>query len=131
MSLSLKGFILWVSLGGLIFLFAACGSEKVYQKGAGRADLGDLVDKVYTWRGGAIGAGLGKPLEGRIWEIATRASGEAAREGRPTAYLSMDGFQRVEAYPLGKMSKPNCRQVREQIYQEEKLYLDETKEVCQ
>ena len=130
MSLTLKGFILWVSLGGLIFLFAACGSENAYQKGAGRADLGDLVDKVYTWRGGAIGAGLGNPLEGSIWEIATRAAGEAAREGRPTAYLSTDGFQRVEAYPLEKRSKTNCRQVREQIYQEEKLYLDETKEVC-
>ncbi len=131
LSFPLKEFVFWVSLMGVLFMLAACGSENAYQKGAGGAPIGDLIDKVYTWRGGAIGAGLGKPLEGRIWEIATRASGEAAKAGRPTAYLSLDGFQRVEVYPLGKGSKPNCRQVREQIYQEEKLYLDETKEVCQ
>ena len=111
-------------------LFLACGSENAYQKGAGGAALGDLIDKVTTWRGGAIGAGLGKPLEGRIWEITIRTSQEAVREGRPTAYLSMDGFQRVEAYPLEKGAKPNCRRVREQIYQDEKLFQDETKEVC-
>ena len=131
LSFPLKEFVFWVSLMGVLFMLAACGSEKASQKGAGGAAIGDLIDKVYTWRGGAIGAGLGKPLEGRIWEVATLASGEAVKEGRPTAYLSMDGFQRVEVYPLGKGSKPNCRQVREQIYQEEKLYLDETKEVCQ
>lgn len=130
MPFTLRTIVFWIALVCFSLLFLACGSENAYQKGAGGTALGNLIDKVYTWRGGAIGAGLGKPLEGRIGEIATRASEEAAREGRPTAYLSMDGFQRVEAYPMGKGSKPNCRQVREQIYQEEKLYLDETKEVC-
>lgn len=129
--LFLKGLVFWVSLMGLLFLFAACGGEQAIQRGAGGDSLGSLLDKDTTWRGGAIGAGLSKPLKGKISEIAVRASGEAAREGRPTAYLSIDGFQRVEVYPLEKGSKPNCRRVREQIYQGEKLFQDETKEVCQ
>ncbi len=129
-SLALKDFVFWASLVFIFPLFIACASEKVHEMGDGKASLGELIDKTNTWRGGAIGAGLSKPLEGRISKIAARASGEAAREGRPTAYISIDGFQRVEAYPLEKGSKPNCRQVREQIYQNEKLLQDETKEVC-
>lgn len=131
LSFPLKGFVFWVGLMGMLFLLAACGGEQALQKGPVGASPQDLIDKVTTWRGGAIGAGLSKPLEGGIWEIALLTSGEAAREGRPTAYISIDGFQRVEAYPLEKGSKPNCRRVREQIYQDEKLVQDETKEVCQ
>ena len=130
MPLTLKAIVVWIALFSSSTLFLACSSENAYQKGAAGAALGDLIDKVHTWRGGAIGAGLGNPLEGRIWEIATRASEEASREGRPTVYLSLDGLQRVEAYPLEKGSRPNCRKIRTQIYQEEKLFQDETKEVC-
>ncbi|MFH0788444.1 MAG: hypothetical protein V2B13_12640 [Pseudomonadota bacterium] len=130
-SLALKDFVFWASLVIIFPLFLACASETAHQRGPGKASSGELIDKNTTWRGGAIGAGLSKPLEGRLSKIAARASGEAAREGRPTAYLSIDGFQRVEAYPLEKGSKPNCRQIREQIYQNGKLVQDETKEVCQ
>ncbi len=90
-----------------------------------------LVEKTNTWRGGAIGAPLGSPIEGKIKEISTQASREAAREGRPVAYLSLDGFQRVETYPVGKGESTKCRLVREQIFQEGKLIRDEIKEFCQ
>ncbi len=130
MPLTLRNVFFWIALVSSVWLLSSCGGEQALQKGAVRASPKDLSDKANTWRGGAIGAGFSKPLDGRIWEIAARASGEAAREGRPTAYLTLDGFQRVEAYPLEKGSKPNCRRVREQIYQDEKLVQDETKERC-
>ncbi len=130
MPVTLKTLVSIIALVGLYGLLLACGSENAYQKGTGSASIEDLSDKTNTWRGGVIGAGFGKPLEGKIGEIALRASAEAVREGKPMFYLSMDGFQRVEAYPLGKGSKPHCRKVREQIYQDEKLLRDETKEVC-
>ena len=130
MSMTHRNVVFWIALVSSAWLLFSCGSQQAYQRGAGGGSLGDLIDKDNTWRGGAIGAGLSKPLKGRISGIAARASGEAARDGRPTAYSSLDGFQRVEAYPLEKGAKQNCRQVREQIYQDEKLVLDETKEVC-
>lgn len=131
MPMTLRNVVFWIALVSSAWLLFSCGGEQAFQRGAGGDSLGSLIDKDTTWRGGAIGAGLSKPLKGRISEIAVRASGEAAREGRPTAYLSIDGFQRVEAYPLEKGSKLKCSQVREQIYQGEKLFQDEMKEVCQ
>jgi hypothetical protein len=90
-----------------------------------------LVEKANTWRGGAIGASLCNPIEGKIKEISHQASREAAQEGSPVAYLSLDGFQRVETYPVGKGESKNCRLVREKIFQEGKLIRDEIKEICQ
>jgi len=123
-------FFLLSSLIVSLVLFSACSTEKAYQVGPVRTFKDSLIEKANTWRGGAIGAALGSPTEGKVMEISGRALREAAQEGKPVAYLSLDGFQRVEAYLVGKGTTPNCRLVREQIFQEGKLVRDEIKEVC-
>jgi hypothetical protein len=115
----------------LLTFFASCSSDKAYQVGPIGGTDTPLVEKKNTWRGGVIGAALGSPTEGKVTEISIRASKEAAKEGKPVAYLSLDGFQRLEVYPVGKVTRSNCRLVREQIFQEGRLFRDEVKEVCQ
>ncbi|MGA3085747.1 MAG: hypothetical protein ABSE95_13280 [Thermodesulfobacteriota bacterium] len=127
---SRKAFLFLVSTIVSLVLFSACSTEKAYQVGPVRTFKNPLVEKANTWRGGAIGAALGIPTEGKVMEISDRALREAAQGGKPVAYLSLDGFQRVEACPVGKGTTPNCRLVREQIFQEGKPVRDEIKEVC-
>ena len=125
-----KGLLLLSTMISLLFI-SACSTGKTYQKGPVRSFPDALIEKTNTWRGGAIGASLGSPIEGKINEISAQASREAAREGKPVAYLSLDGFQRVETFPVGKGKSTQCRLVREKIFQEAKLIRDEIKEVCQ
>jgi hypothetical protein len=123
-------FFLITVLFGL--LVSACSSEKAYQgSGSSGAVAGVMIDSQNSWRGMIVGGSLGAALVGGVSEISTRAAREAAREGKPVAYQSDDGFQRVEAFPMEKGSRPNCRLVREHIYQEGKLVRDEMREVCQ
>jgi surface antigen len=125
--------IFLIGLSTLVWI-SGCTTERSYQGaaigGAVGAGAGALLDKDNAWRGAAIGAALGGVLGGGVTEISTRAAREAARENRPVAYQSNDGFQRVEAYPLDQGSRPGCRLVREQIYQDGKLVRDERREVC-
>ena len=114
----------------LLTFFLSCSSEKAYQIGPVGGSDAPLVEKISTWKGGVMGAALGNPIEGKVMDVAVRASKEVAKEGKPVAYLSLDGFQRLEVYPVGKISKSNCRLIREQIFQEGKLIRDEVKEVC-
>ena len=132
MSRSKTVFVFLLSAMVSLFLISACSTGKTYRKGPVKNFPDSLVEMTNTWRGGAIGASLGNPIEGKkINEISAQASREAAREGKPVAYLSLDGFQRVETYPVGKGQSTQCRLVREQIFQEGKLIRDEVKEVCQ
>ena len=111
-------------------LFWSCSSETSL-KGKAVPDPGlKLVEKDLTWRGGAIGAALGNPVEGKIRDILNRASREGAREGLPTVYISLDGFQRVEIHPRKGGSREHCRQVQVQIYQEGALFQDSLEEIC-
>ena len=128
---SLKVFLFLVSTIVSLMLFSTCSTEKAYQVGPVGTFEDSLVEKANTWRGGAIGAALGSPTQGKVTEISGRALREAAQEEKPVAYLSLDGSQRVEAYPLGKSGSSKCRLVREQIFQEGKLIRHEIKEVCQ
>ena len=125
--------IFLIGLSTLVWI-SGCTTERAYQGaaigGAVGAGAGALIDRDNAWRGAAIGAALGGVLGGGVTEISTRAAREAARENRPVAYQSNDGFQRVEAHPLGQGSRPGCRLVREQIYQDGKLVRDERIEVC-
>ena len=125
--------IFLIGLSTLIWI-SGCTTERSYQgaalAGAVGAGAGALLDKDNAWRGAAIGSALGGVLGGGVMEISTRAAREAARENRPVAYQSNDGFQRVEAQPTGQGSRPGCRLVREQIYQDGKLARDEMLEVC-
>jgi hypothetical protein len=114
-----------------LFFIGSCSTEKTYQKDSEKPFLVFLVEKTNTWRGGVIGASLGQPLEGKkINEISDQALREAAQEGKPVAYLSLDGFQRVETYPVGKVKSAKCRLVRVEIFQQGKLIRDELKEFC-
>ena len=127
MAIFLIGLTMLVGISG-------CTTERAYQGaaigGAIGAGAGALIDKDNAWRGAAIGSAMGGVLGGGVMEIATRAAREAARENRPVSYQSNDGFQRVEAQPLGQGSGTGCRLVREQIYQDGKLVRDERIEVC-
>ncbi|MBI4765815.1 MAG: hypothetical protein HY787_14660 [Deltaproteobacteria bacterium] len=125
-----SGLILLSMMVSLLFI-SACSTGKSTRKGPVRSFPDALIEKTNTWRGGAIGASLGSPMEGKIKEISAHASREAAREGKPVAYISLDGFQRVETFPVGKGGSTHCQLVREQIFQEAKLIRDEIKEVCQ
>lgn len=121
--------------GLTLALLSACSSEMAYQ-GAGTGDgiggvAGVLIDSQKSWRGSIIGGPLGPALKGGVADISARASREAAREVKPVAYQSIDGFQRVEIQPIGKGSRPNCLLIRENIYQDGKLVRDEMREVCQ
>jgi hypothetical protein len=120
----------WISLLILLVILSGCSSETAYQKGPAVQPSGKLDENKNTWRGGAIGAALGNPVEGTVLDILVRASQEAVRGGRPTAYIRLDGFQRVEAHSAGTGTKTPCRQIREQIFQEGILFLDQVKEVC-
>jgi hypothetical protein len=115
----------------LSFLILSCSTSKPYHKGPVRNFPDPLIEKANVWQGGAIGASLGSPIgEKKISEISDLASQEAVRNGRPVSYLSLDGFQRVETFPVGKGQSNKCRLVREQIFQEGKLIRDEVKEFC-
>jgi hypothetical protein len=116
-------------------LFSSCSKDKAFQGAGPKGANGDvarvLLDSQKSWRGGVIGGALGAVTISGVTEISTRASREAAREGKPVAYQSADGFQRIETHPIRQGSHPNCRLVREQIYQEGNLVRDEVREVCQ
>ena len=124
-----------------IFLFASCApidpypsSKTTYEVATTGAALGSvaglLIDKDNRWRGAVIGGLIGAALGGSITEISQRASREAAAEGRPVAYESNDGFQRVEATPVAYNSHTNCHKVRERVWQDGELVKDQVKEVC-
>jgi len=108
-------------------------TPRTYQgAGAGAAvgaGAGALIDKNNRWRGAVLGAALGAVLGGTLTEISSRASREAAAEGRPVSYASTDGWQRVDAYPQGT-SPRGCRQVQERIYQNGQLVREQMREIC-
>ncbi len=122
-------------------IFASCApidpypsSQRTYEGATTGAALGSvaglLIDEDNRWRGAVIGGLIGAALGGTITEISQRASREAAAEGRPVAYESKDGFQRVEATPVAYNSNTNCHKVRERVWQDGELVKDEVKEVC-
>jgi len=87
-----------------LFLWSCATTERTYQgAGAGGAlgaAAGALIDRNNRWRGAVIGGVLGAALGGTVTEISSRAAREAAYTGKPVAYQSADGWQRVEAAPV-------------------------------
>ncbi|MEW6188352.1 MAG: hypothetical protein AB1585_21760 [Thermodesulfobacteriota bacterium] len=115
---------------GPLLLLTACGSGKEAMKSIVGPKAVPVYEDGKTWRGGIMGGAWGPPLEGKITGIATRARKEALRENFPVAYISLDGFQRVEVYPQGKERPGKCREVKEQIFQDVKQIREEIKEEC-
>ncbi|NIP38824.1 MAG: glycine zipper family protein [Candidatus Dadabacteria bacterium] len=126
---------------GLSLVFASCApidpypsSQRTYEGAATGAAVGSvaglLIDKDNRWRGAVIGGLIGAALGGTVTEISQRAAREAAAEGKPVAYESKDGFQRVEATPVSYNSNTDCHKIRERIWQDGELVKDEIKEVC-
>jgi hypothetical protein len=109
-------------------------SQRTYEGAGVGAALGSvaglLIDKDNRWRGAVIGGLIGAALGGTVTEISQRAAREAAYEGRPVAYQSNDGFQRVEATPVSYDAGTKCHKVRERIWQDGKLVKDEIREIC-
>lgn len=100
--------------------------------GAGLGALvGALIDRDNRWRGAVIGGLIGGTLGGTVTEVSKRAARQAAAEGRPVAYETQDGFQRVEATPVGYNAQTRCHKVRERVWQDGQLMKDEVTEVCE
>ncbi len=121
-------------------LLAGCATQqpivttpRTYQgAGAGAAvgaGAGALIDKDNRWRGAALGAALGGVLGGSLTEISSRAARESVAANQPFTYQSTDGWQRVEAIPR-TASASGCRQVRERVYQDDRLVREQIREVC-
>jgi len=126
------------SVVGASSLLSSCATtpSPATAQGAGvGAALGSvaglLIDRHNRWRGAVIGGLIGAAIGGTVTEISQRAAREAAYEGRPVAYQSSDGFQRVEATPVGYDANTKCHKVRERVWQEGKLVKDEVREVCE
>ncbi len=122
--------------GGSSLLSSCAGtSPETYQGAAVGTGLGAiagaLIDRHNAWRGAVIGGVLGGVLGGTVTEISQRAARDAAYEGRPVAYQSRDGFQRVEASPVGYDAETRCHKVHERIWQNDQLVKDEVREVCE
>lgn len=129
-----------VNLASSAFFVSSCAtvqptSQRTYEAAGVGAALGSvaglLIDRHNRWRGAVIGGLIGAAIGGTVTEISQRAAREAAYEGRPVAYQSSDGFQRVEATPIGYDANTKCHKVRERIWQEGKLVKDEVREVCE
>ncbi|BCX80746.1 hypothetical protein MIT9_P0322 [Methylomarinovum caldicuralii] len=123
-------------LGSFLMLTGACTTNPyTYQGGTTGAAIGAaagaLIDKHNRWRGAVIGGALGSALGALTTEIAARAAREAAMSNRPVAYQSTDGWQRVEAQPLGYDAKTRCHKVHERIWQGGRLVKDRIREVCE
>lgn len=92
--------------------------------GAAPAAGPSTLDRENQWRTGAA------TLEGTLSDIRRRATREAALQNRTVAYESVDGFQRVEVYPLVILGPTGCQQVQERIYQNGQLAQERPTEVC-
>ena len=123
------------TVGTSVFLSSCATSQRTYEGAAVGAGLGSvaglLIDDDNRWRGAVIGGLIGGALGGTVTEISQRAAREAAYEGRPVAYQSTDGFQRVEATPVGYDASTKCHKVREKVWQDGQLVKDEVREVCE
>ncbi|MEQ9618267.1 MAG: glycine zipper 2TM domain-containing protein [Deltaproteobacteria bacterium] len=137
---ALMGFTMLFSLASAPLVLSSCAagtgpSPATTQGAAAGAAVGSvaglLIDNDNRWRGALIGGLLGGVLGGTVTEISQRASREAAAEGRPVVYQSNDGFQRVEASPVGYDEETRCNKVRERVWQEGRLVKDEVREVCE
>ncbi|MEM4407335.1 MAG: glycine zipper 2TM domain-containing protein [Candidatus Caldarchaeum sp.] len=123
-------------LPGSAFLSSSCATSQRTYEGAGLgaglgALAGALIDTKNRWRGAVLGGLIGGAIGGTVTEISQRAAREAAAEGKPVTYRTEDGFQRVEATPVGYDASTQCTKVRNRVWQDGKLVKDEVTEVCE
>jgi hypothetical protein len=80
------------------------------------------------WYGGAVGDNPIK-VEGKtLGELSTMALQEAAFSGGLVEYKTEDGAAVIWAYPV--FDRPKCENIYEKAWQEGKLILNESREVC-
>jgi hypothetical protein len=112
-------------------LTAACLSQPVVTpRPYGAAGAGGVIDKENRWRGAPAGAALGGVLGGSVTEISSRAARESLAYNQTVAYQTTDGWQRVEAAPRGSSGRSGCREVRERVYQDNRLVREQIREIC-
>jgi len=131
-----KKTIFVVMLSLITLTVTSCATSQRTYQGAGAggalgAIAGALIDRHNRWRGALIGGALGGAMGGITTEIAGRAAREAAQTGRPVAYQSTDGWQKVQAEPLAYNAKTKCHKVHERVWQDGKIVKDEIREVCE
>ncbi|MBW2621901.1 MAG: glycine zipper 2TM domain-containing protein [Deltaproteobacteria bacterium] len=132
----MKKMIIWIIIGiAGMGLLTSCATPAQRQGvgvgGALGALAGALIDSDNRWRGAVVGGAVGAALGGTVTEISAQASREAAESGKPVAYESADGWQRVEASPMSYDALTKCHKVREKVWQDGKLVKDEVREVCE
>jgi len=115
--------------------FSSCATSPLTYQGASTggafgAAAGAMIDVNNPWRGAVIGGLLGAALGGTLTEISVRAAREAAHTGRPVAYQRQNGWERVEAYPVGYNPQTKCHKVQERIWKDGELVKDQITEVC-
>lgn len=119
----------------VLLSLVGCTTSQSYQGGTAGAVIGAaagaLIDKHNRWRGAVLGGTLGSAMGAITTEIAARAAREAAFSGKPVAYQSNDGWQRVEARPMGYDAQTRCHKVHEKIWQGDRLTKDYVREVCE
>lgn len=110
----------------VIPLFTSCSQHT--QQGAG---TGTLTDDDNAWRGAVNNGAMGADFGGSIAEISDKAAGEAVEEGRPVRYESGDGYRRIEASPVEYNEETECHKVRKRVWEDNKLIMDEEREICE
>jgi len=124
----------FVALLFLIPLFISCSQHT--QQGAGTGDAvgaaaGTLIDDDNAWRGAGNSGAMGADFGGTIAEISNKAASEAVGEGKPVQYESGDGYRRIKASPVEYNEETECHKVRERVWEDNKLIMDEEREICE
>ena len=129
----ITAYLVIVTLGALI-LSSCVTSRRTYEGaavgGGFGAAAGAMIDRNNPWRGAVIGGLLGAALGGTLTEISARAAREAVQTGKPVAYQRQNGWERVEAYPIGYNAQTKCHKVRERIWKDGELIEDKITEIC-
>jgi len=132
----MKKILAWIVVLALgTVLLTSCATSPRTHEGATAggvlgAAAGALIDKHNRWRGAVIGGVLGAAFGGTVTEISSRAAREAAQTGRPVAYQSTDGWQRVQAEPVAYNYQTKCHKVHERVWQNGRMVKDEIREIC-
>jgi len=108
----------------LIRLLFRCTQYHAQGTGAG-ATLGGisgaLLDSKNPWRGGIIGAAVGRVAGATLTDISMRASQEAAKKNRLVEYRTTDGSRIYRTDPVGYNAQTKCHKVRERIWGDDQL----------
>ncbi|MBI4231755.1 glycine zipper 2TM domain-containing protein [Candidatus Peregrinibacteria bacterium] len=128
----MKKVAVWMLMG--IFFTASCAKYPAQSKGAVMggavgAAAGALLNKKNRWKGAVIGAVAGAVIGATIADIVVTSSKEAAKSGKSVSYKSEDGRDEVLAEPIDYDPKSKKTLVRQRVWEDGELKIDETKKI--